>query len=123
MKNIINYINEQLITESTRCNLIITSGDKKLYIYRHQDGYPSYTGKKLKEFISKDNSKNIDEFVKNLQAYDMQCEFDKNDQEIHGDIDYLYTFDFDTKKLNCYNVDQFDQTEEDIINKCKKEKL
>lgn len=36
---------------STRCNVVVTFGDTKIYLYRHCDGYPSGVGRDLVPFL------------------------------------------------------------------------
>ena len=38
---------------STRCNILITGGTFKLWIYRHWDGYPSMTGYQLGQMLKR----------------------------------------------------------------------
>ena len=78
---------------STRANVILKKGNRKIYLYRHCDGYPSGLGKELKECINKDPIETIFNIFENTGV--------ELTNGIHGDIEYLYTVDLDDLTINC----------------------
>ena len=83
---------------STRCNLLVESGETKLFIYHHHDGYLEGVGRdlldRLKKLLASDVGKwaRAHEFVTGLLS-------DKNEEyEVtvgwHGDIEYSYRIVF-----------------------------
>lgn len=103
---------------STRANIIIKDSYSKLYFYRHSDGYPEVTGKSLKSFVKKytKNKFRLDAtqsagwlIIKGYQEYfkykkslfdsDWKVGAYEPTTKIHGDIEYLYIIDLDTREL------------------------
>ena len=101
---------------STRCHTIVKKNDKKVYVYRHSDGYPSGAGEDLKSFVedNKDDIYNwsVNDFVVELYKYDGGFEIDNN---LHGDENYVYIVNLDTCSIKGYHV-EWDVLESDIEN-------
>jgi len=96
---------------STRCNIIIKSGESKVFMYRHCDGYLAETGadivRKLESAWGTDGAHYTpagaaDRFLRSLfsEYYDQQS-YEKTPRRVyelttglHGDIEHSYTIDF-----------------------------
>lgn len=113
---------------STRANIIIKDKTDKLYFYRHSDGYPSCTGEDLKEFVQgyktslrTDLGQSAGWLIVRGHMEYLEGAFTGKPSPskgmytwkvgayepttcIHGDIEYLYTIDLDTRKLTCEDV-------------------
>ena len=81
---------------STRANIKLIKGDTIIWIYRHSDGYPSETGHDLAEKLKKSC----------YDFHELTADILKDDAyrittEQHGDIEYLYTIEFQ----DCFNSD------------------
>jgi hypothetical protein len=84
---------------STRCNINIKIYNTNIWLYRHHDGYLSETGYNLACNLI--HSKNAHNFLENLLSEKYEANKMVPSQKIyeltssqHGDIEYLYTFDF-----------------------------
>ena len=85
---------------STRCNIKIKSGSTNIWLYRHCDGYLAETGYNLASTLA--HCKGFKSFLDNLlnQRYEAtlyrpaQPVYEFTTEE-HGDIEYLYSFEFD----------------------------
>ena len=85
---------------STRCNIKIKSGSTNIWLYRHCDGYLAETGYNLASTLA--HCKGFKSFLDNLlnQKYEAtlyrpaQPVYEFTTEE-HGDIEYLYSFEFD----------------------------
>ena len=95
----------------TRCNIKISYGDNDIYIYRHWDGYLSQTGKDVYDKLQNSRKENysmgekdeasrinIPNFI-NSFLLDNRYELTTG---VHGDIEYLYHFEFSTEALIQY---------------------
>lgn len=116
---------------STRANIIISDKYQKGYFYRHSDGYPECTMESLKEFVNmyKDQLRpSVSQssgwlVLKGAVEYGFKGDlsdpagdnnrYDFNNwkvgayeitDQVHGDIEYLYTIDLINKKLKCYKA-------------------
>ena len=86
---------------STRCNIKIKSGSTNIWLYRHCDGYLAETGYNLASTLA--HCKGFKSFLDNLlnQRYEAtlyrpaQPVYEFTTEE-HGDIEYLYSFEFDS---------------------------
>ena len=85
---------------STRCNIKIKSGSTNIWLYRHCDGYLSETGYNLASTLS--HCKGFKSFLDNLLNQKYEATMYRPQQPIyeftteeHGDIEYLYSFEFD----------------------------
>lgn len=87
---------------STRCNIVLKSGDMKVYLYHHMDGYPSGVGAYLKQLI-KDCDWCILDWVNYLVKNKEDDGYEFTDG-IHGDIEYCYVIDADKETLKCFSV-------------------
>jgi len=85
---------------STRTNILIKSGDTKIWLYRHMDGYLSETGYNLASTLA--YCKGFKSFLDKLLNQKYEATMYRSAQPIyeftteeHGDIEYLYSFEFD----------------------------
>ena len=84
---------------STRSNIIIKNGRTEILLYRHSDGYLTETGQDLHDDLSNSDFDNVNgyfnlaKFTKKLLDQDTDYRIDN---QFGGDIEYLYTFDFET---------------------------
>jgi hypothetical protein len=85
---------------STRCNILIKSGSTNIWLYRHCDGYLAETGYNLASTLSHCNG--FKNFLDNLLNQKYEATMYRKAQPIyeftteeHGDIEYLYSFEFD----------------------------
>jgi len=86
---------------STRSNIIIKNGRTEILLYRHCDGYLTGTGQDLHDdlkssyFVSYSGvdfkNYNIAKFTEKLLREDSSYRIDN---QLGGDIEYLYTFEF-----------------------------
>lgn len=112
---------------STRCNIRIVNKEweQSFMLYHHYDGYPSGVGMDLKRFLqSKERMQYwyatdiANQLIKGMHSemYDKVDEHYEITNGLHGDAEYLYLIDCDSKTLTCYKVD-WDDTEEDVYKK------
>lgn len=92
---------------STRCNIIIKKGEDKVLLYRHCDGYPSATGRDLLKLCSecKFDVFKLFKYLANSGAYELSS-------FKHGDAEYEYVIDLDSKRIYADNLntkESFDQ--------------
>ena len=85
---------------STRSNILIKSGDTNIWIYRHMDGYLSETGYNLAVTLA--HSRSYTDFMNTLLSYKYDPSIYRKTEPVygitteqHGDIEYLYKFEFD----------------------------
>ena len=82
---------------STRSNIIIKNGRTEILLYRHSDGYLIGTGQDLHDDLSNSDFDNVNgyfnlaKFTKKLLDQDTDYRIDN---QFGGDIEYLYTFEF-----------------------------
>lgn len=90
---------------STRTNILLTFGKSRLWIYRHCDGYPAETGADLVNALNTaiydptSAGRDVaDRFLKVLMAqrYDDGRQVFELTTGPHGDIEWLYSFIFNT---------------------------
>ena len=74
---------------STRANIKLINGDSIIWVYRHSDGYPSETGHDLAEKLKK-SCCDFNELTAGILKDDAY----RITTEQHGDIEYLYTIEF-----------------------------
>ena len=106
---------------STRATILIRSDrqNEKVRIYHHSDGYPEGLGRDLKEYLKG---------VKRWHVYDIandiikgKCGKKDDGYELtpcqHGDEDYAYLIDCDTRSIICYEIgfDEFEWKDEKIV--------
>lgn len=91
---------------STRAHIRIIEGEGQILLYHHSDGYPSGVGSELKEYLSKFKYGWYAETI----ARGLVTMIDKWKQFpyepaicLHGDEEYVYVIDCDSKKLSCYS--------------------
>lgn len=97
---------------STRCHLVVKGkGFEKAYIYHHCDGYPDGVGAEIVEEMKKyDNPEwRVNEVVNEILSINDEYQLDT---DIHGDEDYIYLIDCDSKKIECYNADCYDDEDD-----------
>ena len=87
---------------STRATILIESksNNESLWVYRHCDGYPEGAGEDLKEHLKNhfgvyENSYNVATSLIKHGNYELTSDF-------HGDSEFVYKIDEDTKTLTCY---------------------
>ena len=85
---------------STRTNIIVKSGDTKIWLYRHCDGYLSQTGYNLASCLIHNNG--FKKFLNSLLKQEYEATAYRPAKPVyefttmrHGDIEYLYSFEFD----------------------------
>jgi len=85
---------------STRCNIKIKSGSTNIWLYRHCDGYLAETGYNLASTLA--HCKGFKSFLDNLLNQKYKATLYRPAQPVyeftteeHGDIEYLYSFEFD----------------------------
>ena len=86
----------------TRSNILIEYGSTKIFLYRHWDGYPEVTGYDLARILSRPNEPDkklgwAGTFLTRLLEQD---DYELT-TDLHGDIEYLYQFNFSTTKPAC----------------------
>ena len=83
---------------STRSNIIIKNGRTEILLYRNCDGYLIGTGQDLHDDLSNSDFDNVNgyfnlaKFTKKLLDQDTDYRIDN---QFGGDIEYLYTFEFE----------------------------
>ncbi len=75
---------------STRANIKLINGDSVIWVYRHSDGYPAETGHDLAEKLKK-SCYDFNELTAGILKDDAY----RITTEQHGDIEYLYTIEFE----------------------------
>lgn len=96
---------------STRCNIIVKNNDEIHQFYQHYDGYPSCTGKEVKE-ICDDCDFNADETIEELKC---NYEYEGSEESIHFDIAWLYVIDITAKTVTGYETGCSEYTVDDIM--------
>lgn len=90
---------------STRCNIVIKhKGYNDIILYHHHDGYPQGVGYDLHSRLKKIEGCWYETDIANGLVKDAEDEYEITSC-IHGDIDYLYTIDCNTKTLKCNQID------------------
>ena len=83
---------------STRSSILIKNGKTEILLYRHCDGYLTETGQDLHDDLSNSDFDNVNgyfnlaKFTKKLLDQDTDYRIDN---QFGGDIEYLYTFEFE----------------------------
>ena len=83
---------------STRSSILIKNGKTEILLYRHCDGYLIGTGQDLHDDLSNSDFDNVNgyfnlaKFTKKLLDQDTDYRIDN---QFGGDIEYLYTFEFE----------------------------
>ena len=100
---------------STRSNVLIKSGDTNIWIYRHMDGHLSETGYNLAVTLA--HSKSYQNFMNQLLSYKYDLSIYSSYRKAepiyemttgqHGDIEDLYTFEFDRSMPHFVKVQIF----------------
>ena len=88
---------------STRSNIIIKNGKTNILLYRHCDGYLTGTGQDLLDDLSNSDFEQ-EPYFDNVAKYFNIAKFTEKllnqntdyriDNQLGGDIEYLYTFEF-----------------------------
>ena len=108
---------------STRANIIIKDKCSKLYFYRHSDGYPKGTMPTLEKFLKmvadgviRNNVLHSSGWliiIGNEEYAEYQTwkvgSYEPTDQ-IHSDIEYLYTIDLEKLKIKIEKVELVETT-------------
>ena len=114
---------------STRAHIRIESKDDNevVFLYHHCDGDPDCVGADLKRFIKRVGKYDWDvyEIANKIlhgevtsysffsKKYDPDLYYELT-SDLHGDEDYLYLIDVDSRKLICYSYNHDDTYEETI---------
>ena len=83
---------------STRSNIIIKNGKTEILLYRHCDGYLTGTGQDLLDDLSNSDFDNVGQYfniAKFTEKLLSQNSSYRIDNQLGGDIEYLYTFEFE----------------------------
>ena len=83
---------------STRSNIIIKNGRTEILLYRHCDGYLTGTGQDLLDDLSNSDFDNVGQYfniAKFTEKLLSQNSSYRIDNQLGGDIEYLYTFEFE----------------------------
>jgi hypothetical protein len=99
---------------STRCNIVVSYGNTKVYLYRHCDGYAAETGADIVTKLQSKSDITATAFIGALLAerYDATS-YDPIPRsvyevttDIHGDIEWLYAVRFSETRMqhNLYDV-------------------
>jgi len=104
---------------STRSNIIIKNGRTEILLYRHCDGYLTGTGQDLLDDLSNSDFDNVGQYFNIAKFTEKLLSQDSSyriDNQLGGDIEYLYTFEFEDSyehgdhynrvKLKSIEVDQ-----------------
>ena len=104
---------------STRSNIIIKNGKTEILLYRHCDGYLTGTGQDLLDDLSNSDFDNVGQYFNIAKFTEKLLSQDSSyriDNQLGGDIEYLYTLDFENNyndarhynrvKLKSIEVDQ-----------------
>ena len=93
---------------ATRANVVIRSTGRTYWLYHHWDGYPSYLGAKLGDFLmgNKDGIDSIaTQLIKGVALEDDGFELTNFR---HLDIEWLYEVNLEQKKMLVYRTYPFD---------------
>ena len=93
---------------ATRANVVIRSTGRTYWLYHHWDGYPSYLGEKLGDFLmgNKDDIDSIaTQLIKGVALEDDGFELTNFR---HLDIEWLYEVNLEQKKMLVYRTYPFD---------------
>lgn len=89
---------------STRATIRLKEKDNVVNLYHHHDGYPKGVGAVLKDRLNNDNSYwDMYSFATNLIKDRKYDEYELTFGQ-HGDEEYAYLVDFDTKTITCYDI-------------------
>jgi hypothetical protein len=104
---------------STRSNIIIKNGRTEILLYRHCDGYLTGAGQDLHDDLSNSDFDNVGQYFNIAKFTEKLLKQDTDyriDNQLGGDIEYLYTFEFEDSyehgdhynrvKLKSIEVDQ-----------------
>ena len=83
---------------STRSNIIIKNGRTEILLYRHCDGYLTGAGQDLHDDLSNSDFDNVGQYfniAKFTEKLLSQNSSYRIDNQLGGDIEYLYTFEFE----------------------------
>ncbi len=83
---------------STRSNIIIKNGRTEILLYRHCDGYLTGTGQDLHDDLSNSDFDNVGQYfniAKFTEKLLSQNSSYRIDNQLGGDIEYLYIFEFE----------------------------
>ena len=82
---------------STRSNIIIKNGRTEILLYRHCDGYLTGAGQDLHDDLSNSDFDNVGQYFNIAKFTEKLLSQNSNyriDNQLGGDIEYLYTFEF-----------------------------
>lgn len=90
---------------STRANILIQELGTTVWVYHHFDGYPEYLGKKIMTLLVEKAGKYSGvTSIANIMFHDKDDDGFELTTGRHGDIEYLYHINTDTKEITCYST-------------------
>lgn len=90
---------------STRANVLVINPNKSvIQYYHHHDGYPTFLGNELRNYIltslglqvitKKDLGRIFQQEIQNNEYYEKEDEYNiKDKNNLHGDIEYIHVVD------------------------------
>lgn len=88
---------------STRTTIKLKEKQNEINLYHHHDGYPEGVGADLKDRLNNDKKYWDMYSFANLLIKDNNDEYELTNGQ-HGDEQYAYLIDFDTKTITCYQI-------------------
>lgn len=90
---------------ATRANILIQELGTTIWVYHHWDGYPCYLGGKIMRLLSEKAGKYTGATgIANIMFHDEDDKGFELTTGRHGDIEYLYHINADTKEITCYRT-------------------
>lgn len=89
---------------STRANILIQELGRTVWVYHHYDGYMSYLGGALMEILSKTGKYARAVDIANTLFHNENDNGFELTADRHGDIEYLYHINVDSKEITAYKT-------------------
>ena len=114
---------------STRCNIIIKDGPRRITLYHHHDGYPEGVGTELQDYLRRKWSQDwrhgwegfyiANDLVKGHILYPLSSDGREDDEYevtsgLHGDVEYVYVINCRAMAIRCYEVPWDDEYHQDF---------
>ena len=103
---------------ATRCSIKIIGDDNKVqFFYHHYDGYPSGVGIDILTYLEERNQDyDFDKMVIDINSGFVGADPTyEPSEDIHGDENYVYLIDCNSKELKCYKNTKLSWNECDIF--------